>query len=51
MQDKQLEAAINEAFDELKAKAKERAEGGFEEYGQQWLTMSREALLEYLIEV
>ncbi len=50
MQDKPLETAINEAFDELKAKAKERAEGGFKEYGNQWTTMSREALLEYLME-
>lgn len=50
MQDKQLESAIDEAFDELKAKAKERAEGGYAEYGQQWLTMTREALLEYLME-
>ncbi len=50
MQDKQLESAIDEAFDELKTKAKERAEGGWEEYGPQWLTMTREALLEYLFE-
>ena len=50
MRDKQLESAIDEAFDELKARAKERAEGGFDEYGLQWLTMTKQDLLEYLME-
>ena len=50
MRDRQLESAIDEAFDELKTRAKERAEAGYKEHADIWLSKTKEELLTDLVE-